>query len=51
MAVLISLSDKSPEIYKPDAEEVKNRIKTTKQVKIAWAMLCIVMVVLYIIFG
>ena len=50
VAILISLLDKSPEIYKPNVEQVRNTLKPTRRVKIAWTMLCVVMVLLYIIF-
>ena len=51
VAILISLLDRSPEIYKPDAEEVKNIAKPTFRVKVAWTLLCIVMIGLYLFFS
>jgi len=50
LAVLISLFDRSPEIYKPDLE-VADLPKTTFRVKLAWTALVFVMVILYLIFG
>ncbi|WP_207425251.1 sodium/solute symporter [Pedobacter sp. SYSU D00535] len=50
VAIIISLLDKSPEVYKPDLEVTKNIAKPTKRVKVAWTMLVITMVILYIIF-
>jgi SSS family solute:Na+ symporter len=50
-AVIISLLDSAPIIYKADAETVSNIAKPTKRVKIAWASLVVVMVILYIIFN
>ncbi|WP_439697329.1 sodium/solute symporter [Mucilaginibacter sp. AW1-7] len=51
LAVAISLLDASPEIYKPDASEISRIAKPTKRVKLAWTLLTIVMIVLYLIFN
>lgn len=51
VAVLISLLDRSPEVYKPDAEVTRNIVKPTLKVKIAWAALVVVMVGLYMFFS
>jgi SSS family solute:Na+ symporter len=51
LAVAISLLDTSPEIYKPNASEIGRIAKPTKRVKLAWTLLTIVMIVLYLIFN
>ncbi|MEJ6981398.1 sodium/solute symporter [Pedobacter sp. P351] len=51
VAIIISLLDNSPEIYKPNLEETKNIAKPTPKVKLAWILLCIVMVGLYLLFS
>lgn len=50
-AIVISLLDSSPTIYKPTEQETSNIAKPTKKVKIAWTLLVIVMVILYLIFN
>jgi SSS family solute:Na+ symporter len=50
-AIVVSLLDSSPEIYQPNEQEISNIAKPAKQVKLAWALLSVVMVVLYIIFN
>jgi SSS family solute:Na+ symporter len=50
VAIIISLLDRSPEVYTANAEQTAAIPVTTQKVKIAWAMLCVVMVVLYLIF-
>lgn len=50
-AIIISLLDSSPEIYQPDAQEISRIAKPTKRVKLAWALLTVVMIILYIIFN
>ena len=50
IAMLISLLDKTPTVYLATEEETKEIAKPTKKVKIAWAALTVVMVVLYVIF-
>jgi SSS family solute:Na+ symporter len=51
VAVLTSVLDGSPEIYKPDQVELDRVPYTSKKVKLAWTMLAIVMVVLYLVFN
>ncbi|WP_345953440.1 sodium/solute symporter [Mucilaginibacter sp. PAMB04168] len=51
VAVLISLLDTSPEIYTPAENEIRDLPKATSRVKIAWILLTIVMIGLYIIFN
>jgi SSS family solute:Na+ symporter len=51
VAVIISLADGSPVVYTSTAAERDSVVKTTKRVKIAWAMLVVVMVCLYLIFN
>ena len=51
VAIIISLLDNSPEIYKPNIEETKNIAKPTPKVKLAWILLCVVMVGLYLLFS
>lgn len=50
-AIVISLLDSSPEIYQPDAQEISRIAKPTKRVKAAWALLTVVMIILYLIFN
>ncbi|WP_237073702.1 sodium:solute symporter family transporter [Mucilaginibacter mali] len=50
-AVIISLLDPNPVRYTDTAEQAADIAKPTKKVKIAWAMLCVVMVILYIVFN
>lgn len=50
-AIIISLLDKAPTVYKATAEELKEIAKPTKKVKIAWTLLVVVMVILYIVFN
>jgi len=51
IAVIISLADRSPVIYIQDKQVAANIIKPTKRVKIAWLVLAIVMICLYLIFN
>ncbi|WP_207422546.1 SLC5 family protein [Desertivirga brevis] len=48
LAMLISLTDKTPQVY--IADETVVIAKPTRRVKIAWAALVVVMVLLYLIF-
>lgn len=48
IAVLISITDRDPSVYVVDEAEII--VKPSKKVKIAWTLLTIVMVVLYVIF-
>jgi SSS family solute:Na+ symporter len=50
-AIIISLLDKNPTTYKPETADLQNEAKPTGRVKIAWTLLVIVMVALYIIFS
>jgi SSS family solute:Na+ symporter len=50
-AVLISLFDKAPTVYVAEQSEIHNTSKPTRRVKIAWALLTIVMIALYFIFN
>ncbi|MDB4919572.1 sodium/solute symporter [Mucilaginibacter sp.] len=50
VAIIISLADQSPVIYQPDKEFMRNILKPTKRVKIAWVLLVVVMICLYLIF-
>jgi SSS family solute:Na+ symporter len=50
-AVLISVLDPSPTLYVATEQQTADIAKPTKKVKLAWAMLCVVMVILYIIFN
>jgi SSS family solute:Na+ symporter len=50
-AVVISLLDANPTLYVATEQQTADIAKPTKKVKIAWAMLCLVMVVLYLIFN
>ena len=49
LAVIISLLDPSPVMYVPD--KLVTIVKPTRRVKIAWGVLIIVMIVLYLIFN
>jgi SSS family solute:Na+ symporter len=51
VAILISLLDSSPKIYTPAENEIKDLPKTTNRVKVAWALLTVVMVALYMVFN
>jgi SSS family solute:Na+ symporter len=51
LAIVISLLDASPDVYQPDALEISRIAKPTKRVKLAWALLTIVMIILYLIFN
>jgi SSS family solute:Na+ symporter len=50
VAITTSLLDKSPTIYQPDEAELNRVSRPVKHVKLAWILLTIVMVTLYIIF-
>jgi SSS family solute:Na+ symporter len=50
-AIIISLIDRNPVIYLRDKIAKASISPTTKRVKIAWAMLIVVMICLYIIFN
>lgn len=50
LAIIISLADSSPVIYQPDAVVMSNTLKPTKKVKLAWILLIIVMICLYLLF-
>ncbi|QJD97299.1 sodium/solute symporter [Mucilaginibacter robiniae] len=50
-AVMISLLDSSPEVYRPQDNQVISLPKTTLRVKVAWVVLTIVMIGLYLIFN
>lgn len=50
-AVLISLLDASPMVYKPEESAASSIAKPTRKVKTAWILLVAVMVILYIIFN
>jgi SSS family solute:Na+ symporter len=50
-AIVIALLDRAPVRYVATAEQTAEIAKPTKKVKVAWAMLCVVMVILYIIFN
>jgi SSS family solute:Na+ symporter len=50
-AVLISLLDNAPTVYQATLSEIHNTAKPTRRVKIAWALLTIVMIALYLIFN
>lgn len=51
LAVAICLTDKSSKKYVATQEDLDNIVKPTKRVKILWASLSIVMVILYLIFN
>jgi SSS family solute:Na+ symporter len=50
-AIIISLLDSTPTTYQPTEQETSNIAKPTKKVKIAWALLVVVMIILYLIFN
>jgi len=50
-AIIISLLDNAPSVYKATAQDLAAIAKPTKRVKFAWALLVIVMLILYIIFN
>jgi len=50
-AVLISLFDNAPTVYQATLSEIHNTAKPTRRVKIAWLLLSIVMIALYLIFN
>ena len=50
-AVVISLLDRSPRVYRATQEELDNIAKPTRRVKVLWASLTVVMIILYIIFN
>ncbi|MBS7564911.1 sodium/solute symporter [Mucilaginibacter sp. Bleaf8] len=51
VAALISVFDPSPEIYQPQVDEVQHFAKPTALVKLAWTLLTVVMIGLYIFFS
>ncbi|UEG52835.1 sodium/solute symporter [Mucilaginibacter daejeonensis] len=51
VAILISLLDSSPEVYTPGENELADLPKATNRVKIAWTLLTVVMISLYIYFN
>lgn len=50
VAILISIFDSNPTIYTPDADEAANFAKPTQAVRIAWGLLIVTMVGIYILF-
>jgi SSS family solute:Na+ symporter len=50
-AVLISVFDKTPAVYIAQESEAENTSKPTRRVKVAWVLLTIVMIALYLIFN
>jgi SSS family solute:Na+ symporter len=50
-AIVISLLDGSPEVYQPNAQEISRITKPSKRVKLAWVLLTMVMIILYLIFN
>jgi len=50
-AVFISLLDKTPAVYVATESEMEHTLKPTKRVKIAWGLLTIIMIALYLIFN
>jgi SSS family solute:Na+ symporter len=50
-AIITSLLDQSPEIYQPDEAELNRVSRPVKSVRLAWILLTIVMVTLYILFN
>ncbi len=50
VAIIISLADKNPTVYQADADEELHSTPTSPKVKLAWGLLVVVMVVLYLIF-
>ena len=51
VAMIISLLDRSPEVYVHEAAEDESEFKSSGKVKIAWALLTVVMVGLYVFFS
>jgi SSS family solute:Na+ symporter len=51
LAMLISVLDASPEFYIPEENEIRDLPKATSKVRIAWILLTLVMIGLYIIFN
>lgn len=51
IAVVVSLLDRNPKIYIAGEHEERDMPKTSSKVKIAWALLTLVMIGLYIIFN
>jgi SSS family solute:Na+ symporter len=50
VAMVISLLDKSPAVYLATQDDKDKILKPTIRVKVAWTLLCLVMVVLYWVF-
>jgi SSS family solute:Na+ symporter len=51
VAIAASLLDRNPKIYIADKHEERDMPKTSSKVKIAWALLTLVMIALYIVFN
>jgi SSS family solute:Na+ symporter len=51
VAILVSLLDRNPKIYIANLQQDQDAPKTSSKVKVAWVLLTIVMIVLYIIFN
>ncbi|WP_158827518.1 sodium:solute symporter family transporter [Mucilaginibacter lacusdianchii] len=51
VAILISLFDTSPQVYQPTADDLTPLAEPTMRVKVAWVLLTVVMIGLYIIFS
>jgi SSS family solute:Na+ symporter len=51
VAIAVSLLDRNPQIYIAGEHEERDMPKTSSKVKIAWALLTLVMIALYIVFN
>jgi SSS family solute:Na+ symporter len=50
-AILVSLADRSPVVYQPGMAATEYILKPARRVKIAWILLVVVMICLYLIFN
>ena len=51
IAIVVSLLDPNPKVYIADVDEEKNTPQTSSKVKIAWVLLTVVMIGLYLYFN
>lgn len=51
VAIVVSLVDRNPKVYIADEDEEQNTPKTSSKVKMAWVMLTVVMICLYLYFN